>query len=367
MTADAIVIGGGIVGAACAEALSRDGLSTIVVEPHVVGGGATAAGMGHIVVMDDSEAQFALTNYSRDLWRRLVPELPRDVEYEPAGTVWVAADEAEMQAVYAKAKFYRERGVRTEVLEADELARLEPNLRLGLRGGLLVPDDFVVYSPCFTKWLLDRAQRATLAPGKAIAIEDRGVRLASGERLDAPVVICAAGTWTTAFYPDCGIRSRKGHLAITDRYPGFVRHQLIELGYLKSAHAHTSESVAFNAQPRATGQILLGSSRQFDVEDLSVEPHMMRRMIERAVEYMPSIAHLSVLRTWTGFRAATDDHLPLIGPVSGAIGRFIAAGHEGLGITTSLATGQLIADAIAGRASAIDAAPYRPGRMAAHG
>ncbi len=67
-----------------------------VVDGDVIGGGATAAGMGHIVVMDDSEAQFALTRYSQQLWQELRPALPADVEYEQCGTIWVAADEQEM-------------------------------------------------------------------------------------------------------------------------------------------------------------------------------------------------------------------------------------------------------------------------------
>ena len=75
-TADVAVIGGGIVGAACAERLSREGLRVAVLESGVIGGGATAAGMGHIVVMDDSEAEFALTRLSRDLWEELAGDLP---------------------------------------------------------------------------------------------------------------------------------------------------------------------------------------------------------------------------------------------------------------------------------------------------
>ena len=73
-----------------------------IVEPDVIGGGATAAGMGHIVVMDDSEAQFALTRYSQQLWQAIAGELPRDVEYMPCGTIWVAADEEEMREVRRK-------------------------------------------------------------------------------------------------------------------------------------------------------------------------------------------------------------------------------------------------------------------------
>ena len=59
---------------------------------------------------------------------------------------------------------------------------------------------------------------------------------------------------STDLLPDLPIRPKKGHLAITDRYPGFVRHQLVEMGYIKNAHAADGDSVAFNVQPRPTGQ-----------------------------------------------------------------------------------------------------------------
>ncbi len=104
-TADAVIIGAGIVGAACAEALARDGLRVTLIESSAVGGGATAAGMGHIVVMDDSEAQFTLTRYSRDLWNQAVPLLPPEVEFEARGTLWIAADEEEYEAVHRKRGF----------------------------------------------------------------------------------------------------------------------------------------------------------------------------------------------------------------------------------------------------------------------
>src|ERR1700722_17686899 len=93
---DAIVVGAGIVGAACARELAGSGLRVTVCEAGVVGGGATAAGMGHLAVMDDSEAQFALTGYSQSLWRDVAPELPKDAEYLPCGSLWIAADDEEM-------------------------------------------------------------------------------------------------------------------------------------------------------------------------------------------------------------------------------------------------------------------------------
>src|SRR6185437_13479558 len=82
---DIAVVGAGIVGAACAREFADAGLRTALIEPGVVGGGATAAGMGHIAVMDDSEAQFALTRYSQILWKQLAERLPADGEYVRCG------------------------------------------------------------------------------------------------------------------------------------------------------------------------------------------------------------------------------------------------------------------------------------------
>src|SRR5579872_2431780 len=273
-TYDVVIVGAGIVGAACADAFAERGMRVAIVDDGVVGSGATAAGMGHIVVMDDSEAQFALTNYSQRLWQRLRPELPQDVEYEQTGTIWVAADEEEMAEVLRKRDYYQRRGVAVEVLNAEQLKSAEPHLREGLVGGLLVTGDAVLYPPCAARFLINRAQQrgAKLKLGAPVAeISDKGVRAADGQEFEAQIVVNAAGANAAELTPGIEIKKRKGHLVITDRYPGFVNHQLVELGYLKSAHSVTRDSVAFNVQPRRTGQIILGSSRQFDADDSAVD------------------------------------------------------------------------------------------------
>src|SRR5205823_12371281 len=154
-TYDVVIVGAGIVGAACAYECVQRGMRVAVVDRDVVGGGATGAAMGHIVVMDDSDAQFALTRYSQTLWHELRPELPPEVEYEQCGTIWVAADEIEMSEVLRKRTYYARNSVPVEVLSSSELERLEPNLRKGMAGGLLVPEDGVLYPPCATRFLLD--------------------------------------------------------------------------------------------------------------------------------------------------------------------------------------------------------------------
>jgi glycine/D-amino acid oxidase-like deaminating enzyme len=194
-----------------------------------------------------------------------------------------------------------------------------------------------------------------------------GVRTASGE-LRAEVVVNAAGAQGAALTPELPIVPRKGHLAITDRAPGFCRHQLVELGYLASAHRMTNESVAFNVQPRATtGQVLIGSSRELVGWREGLNRGVLRAMLERAVQFMPALARLPVIRSWTGFRPATPDKLPLIGRWDPVDGLWIAAGHEGLGITTSLGTARLLADLVLGRAPTLEAAPFAPTRVLARG
>ncbi|MFN2408138.1 MAG: NAD(P)/FAD-dependent oxidoreductase [Pyrinomonadaceae bacterium] len=362
---DVIVVGGGIVGAACAAECAAAKLSVALVEARMIGSGATAAGMGHLVVMDDSEAQFALTRYSQVLWNELREELPQTVEHDACGTIWVAADDEEMAEVWRKQRYYSERGVAVEVLDAHSLAEAEPNLRPGLVGGLRVPGDSVIYPPCAAQFFVERAVAlgAKLFIGEPVAAVTRdGVRLRDGSSLAAGLVVNATGSWAPELTPGLGVKKRKGHLVITDRYPRFLRHQLVELGYLKSAHSVTADSVAFNIQPRRTGQLLIGSSRQYEVDHERVDESIVTRMLARAIEYLPLLGKLSALRTWTGYRAATPDKLPLIGPSPEQENLFLATGHEGLGITTSLGTAKLLVDQIMQREPAIPLEPYAPCR-----
>jgi glycine/D-amino acid oxidase-like deaminating enzyme len=299
----------------------------------------------------------------------LSPELPGDAEYLPCGSLWIATDDDEMGEVHRKYHYYSTRGIPVEILDSAEVAAAEPNLRPRLAGGLLMTSDSVCYPPCAARFLIERSARAgaqVLLSRRVVAVSGSGVEFAGGDRLSAGLTILATGAAITRMMPEIPVVPRKGHLLITDRYPGFLRHQLIELGYLKSAHSVTTDSVAFNAQPRITGQLLIGSSRQFGADDPRIERNILSRMLNRALEYMPGLANLSAIRTWTGFRAATPDKLPLIGRCPGFDRVYLATGHEGLGISTSLATGRLLADEILNRPSVISRAAYNPERSFAH-
>jgi D-hydroxyproline dehydrogenase subunit beta len=306
-----------------------------------------------------------LTKLSLQLWKALEGELPSSAEYQQTGTLWIASDEEELTEVRRKWNLYRSVGLKCEILDGAALAQAEPMLRRPLAGALRVPGDGVIYPPVAAQFLLRGViERGALFTGcSVVSIDGSTVFLGDGTRISAGHVVNAAGCSAVELTPGIAMRKRKGHLIITDRYPGFLRHQVVELGYLKSAHSVTTDSVAFNLQPRATGQILIGSSRQYADESTAVDDGIVRKMIERACEYMPGVASLSALRIWTGFRAATPDKLPLIGPSLENPKVLLATGHEGLGITTSMATAQLITDMLLDRRSSIAREPYLPSRM----
>lgn len=359
-----VVVGAGIVGAACALELVKQGAAVTVVDSQFCGGGTTAAGMGHIVVMDDSPAQAALTKLSVELWR----DRSRDFEaseYDPCGTLWVASDDEEMAGAETKVGLYRDLGVEAELVSAQAVRALEPWLRPGLAGGMRVPGDAVLYPTSAARQLLAQA----VALGAAVDLNCEVVRLQpgvahvyDGSAITADLVVNAAGSRAGELSEGIPIQPRKGHLAITDRYPGRVSHQVLELGYLKSAHATEGPSVAFNVQPRKTGQLLIGSSREFVGWDGAINHELLNRMLSRATEFMPALGACSVVRVWTGFRPATPDKLPLIGEMEPGI--WLATGHEGLGITTSLGTARLLRELIFGETTSIDARPYAANRFA---
>ena len=197
-----------------------------------------------------------------------------------------------MEEVKRKQRFYGERGVAAEILDAQTLYEAEPGLRSGLAGGLRIPSDAVIYPPCAAKHFVDKASErgACVFVGKpVIELSGKGAKLSDGTFISSGVALNATGHWAPQLTPGINVRKRKGHLVITDRYPGFVRHQLVELGYLKSAHSLTSDSVAFNVQPRRTGQVLVGSSRQYGVETDGVDQEILSQMIERATGFMPRL------------------------------------------------------------------------------
>jgi len=362
---DVLILGAGIVGCACAREFAQAGLRVGLVEPGSIAGEATSAAMGHVVVLDDSPAQLTLTAYARSLWAELNPQLPANVDAAFPGTLWIVTDEQEFNALRAKQAAYTQSGVATEILDSAALAAIEPHLRSGLAGALFVPHDGVLAPAAAAHFFFDQAMQAgaVLLSGHAAVRASAGsVQLDDGSQHSAAHIVIATGA-EMRLVPWIPLQRRKGQLVLTVPAPGLLHRQIVELGYLRSAHQLTGESIAFNVQPRNSGEILIGSSRQSGTLDPAIDQPLLQRMVEYAYSFMPVLAGLATSRAWTGFRAATPDKIPYLGPTEDS-SILLAMGFEGLGITTAPAAARLLLDHIFNLPSAIDPTPYLPTRIA---
>lgn len=358
---DVVVIGGGIIGAACAWQLVKQGLHVTLIDDRQPG--ATAAGMGHLVCMDDDPAELTLSAWSLALWRTLTPRMPEQCAWRGCGTLWLAENDDEMAVAREKQQRMAAHLVSSELQTTAQLAAREPLLRTGLAGGLWVPGDSIVYAPNVARWFIaDAGERLTHLHDSATALEEPVVVLKSGARIQAKDIVVANGLGANSLLRENWLRAKKGQLAITDRYGPLVQHQLVELGYGASAHAGGT-SVAFNVQPRPTGQLLIGSSREFDNTARELDLPLLALMLERARHFLPALDALNIIRCWSGYRAASQDGNPLIGPHPRRSGVWLALGHEGLGVTTAPATAQLLAAQLIGEQSPLAADPWLPSRL----
>ncbi|MCF3173087.1 FAD-binding oxidoreductase [Streptomyces sioyaensis] len=369
-----MIVGAGVVGAACAYYAGRSGLSVAVVDRGPVAGGTTGAGEGNLLVSDKEPGpELALALLSTRLWRELAAELPPEIEYETKGGLVVAADEPGMTSLRAFRAAQGEAGVESTDLPGDRLRDVEPHLAPGLAGGVLYPQDAQV-QPALAAAHLLRASGARLhlgaevtavlrGPGGAV----RGVRTPRGDLL-APAVVNATGTWAGRLASLAGVTvpvlPRRGYVLVTEVLPRVVRRKVYAADYVAdvaSGSAALQTSAVVEGTP--AGPVLIGASRERVGFDRTLSADVLRRLAAQAAALFPVLAGVRVIRTYQGFRPYLPDHLPAIGPDPRAPGLLHACGHEGAGIGLAPATGRLIAAALTDTVSPLDARPFRPERF----
>ncbi|MEV4949371.1 FAD-binding oxidoreductase [Streptomyces sp. NPDC053755] len=371
---DVIVIGAGVVGAACAYDAARAGLSVAVVDRGAVGGGTTGAGEGNLLVSDkEAGPELDLALFSAGLWRDLAAALPGEFEYEPKGGIVVAPDDAALKALRVFADGQRGAGVDAVEVPAGALHDLEPHLAPGLAGAFHYPQDAQV-QPARAAARLLAASGATLHLGEEVTDivrrkgAVRGVRTRAGTEILAPHVVNAAGTWGGRVAELAGVNlpvlPRRGFVLVTEPLPRVVRHKVYAADYISdvaSGSAALQSSAVVEGTP--SGPVLIGATRERVGFDRSLSVEALRRLAAQAAALFPVLADVRVLRTYLGFRPYLPDHLPAIGPDPRVPGLLHACGHEGAGIGLAPATGRLITAALTGTRPPVDPTPFRPDRF----
>ncbi|MGW3987224.1 NAD(P)/FAD-dependent oxidoreductase [Streptomyces sp. NPDC004830] len=375
LTCDVVVIGAGVVGAACALYAARAGLRPVVVDRGPVAGGTTGAGEGNLLVSDKEPGpELELALLSARLWAELAEEgLGGAVEYEPKGGLVVAGGDTALAGLEKLAAGQRAAGVAALPVPVTGLRDLEPHLAPGLAGGMHYPQDAQVMPALAAAHLL-RASGARLLTGREVTEvlrgaggAVRGVRTDRGE-LHAPAVVNAAGTWGAEVAARAGVRlpvlPRRGFVLVTEPLPPRIRHKVYAADYVADV---ASDAASLQTSPvvegTPAGPVLIGASRERVGFDRSLSLPAVRALAAGATALFPFLAGVRALRTYAGFRPYLPDHLPAIGPDPRLPGLFHACGHEGAGIGLATGTGRLIARALTGEPPDLDLGPFRPDRF----
>jgi glycine/D-amino acid oxidase-like deaminating enzyme len=382
VSVDVVIVGAGIVGAACAYHATRAGLSVCVVDRGPLAGGTTSAGEGNLLVSDKEPGpELDLALLSNALWRSMA-DVPwhgttfgQRAELDPKGGLVVAASAVTLQSLDALAGQQAAAGVESVRVPAAGLPEHEPNLAPDLAGGFLYPQDMQV-QPMLAAALLLRLARdagATVLLGETVTGLSRGGDRVTGVRtpgreLSAGAVVNCAGTWAGEVAALAGVRvpvaPRRGFVLVTEPLPRVVRHKVYFADYVADV---ASDSAALQASPvvegTPSGTVLIGATRERVGFDRTWSPDAIQRLATNAVRLFPFLADVVALRAYRGFRPYCPDHLPVIGPDPRAPGLWHACGHEGAGIGLSAATGRLIAQSLRGEPTDLPLHPFRPERF----
>ncbi|GIH94687.1 NAD(P)/FAD-dependent oxidoreductase [Planobispora siamensis] len=384
---DVVVVGAGIVGAACAYYAARAGLDVVVLDRGPVAGGTTGAGEGNVLVSDKEPGpELDLALLSNRLWRELADSGPDGpgpgpagggFEFEAKGGLVVAETPPVMEAL---ADLAVKQGVEHAVVEPGRLRDYEPHLAEGLAGGVFYPQDAQVQPMLAAARLIRRGGesfgRGALMLRTGVTVTgfvrdgDRvtGVRTDQGDIL-AGAVVNAAGTWGGEVAALAGVRvpvlPRRGAILVTEPLERpLIRHKVYTAAYV-TAVASDSEGLESSAVVEGTpaGPVLIGASRERVGFDRAVPASVLGRLAAQAVALFPVLAGYKAIRAYCGFRPYCPDHLPVIGEDPRAPGLYHACGHEGAGIGLAPATGHLIAQALTGTRPDLELTPFRPDRF----
>ncbi|UOW01953.1 FAD-dependent oxidoreductase [Agrococcus sp. SCSIO52902] len=378
-----LVIGAGVIGAACALRLSQAGAEVLLVDRSGVAAETSSRCEGNVLVSDKSadaslraEAELAIA--SNAMWRELAAQLDAErgdgpaTEFEAKGGI-VVAFPGNAEALERFADGQRSIGIRAHAVDRAALADLEPDLAPEVALGVHYPDDAQVQPSLATQSMAAAALRRG---ARLVRAEVTGARL-QGERIvgvettagpiDADAVVVCAGPWSGEVSARLGgaidIRPRRGTILVTTPMPQRIRHKVYDADYVGAVGSGAAElqtSTVVESTP--AGTVLIGSSRERVGFDETGTLPALAEIAAKATRLFPFLADVQLLRTYSGFRPYARDHLPVIGPDLRVAGLFHAAGHEGAGIGLAPATAALIAHHVLGAAAPLDAAPFLPSR-----
>jgi glycine oxidase len=368
--ADAVIVGGGVIGLSIARQLALRGLRNVtVIERGEFGKEASWAAGGILapqVEADRADDFFELASASRELYpafaQALQDETGIDVQLEQTGTLYVGFTEDDEQEMRRRFDWQTRAGLRVEWLSGEDARRLEPNISPQVRCALRFPDDWQVEN----RRLIEALVRANQKLGvqlianceiRSVRIEDGRVTGIESEKtsIEAPIVVIAAGAWTSEVKtsetnsPAVLIKPVRGQMLCFQTEPTFAHHVIYSSrGYLV---------------PRRNGSLLAGSTSERVGFDKQVTDEGTVSIRSMAFEIAPGLESAAISDSWAGFRPHAPDDLPVLGPAAEIDGLFYATAHYRNGILLAPITAEIIAEAVLNRKSSRLLESFSPDRF----
>jgi len=390
---DIVVVGGGIIGAACAFELAERGAAVTLLEKDELAAGASGRNLGYLDTSKDPVlAPLARLSLERYAEISADPPTPFFLDDEPIGTLAVTIERDELDDLRAWAASAEAVGVRVERVD-DRLRDLEPELSPDVLEAHLLHEGHRVDPLALTVCLgaLARIAGATIrhhAPARRlVARGDRVTGVVTDDGIvGADTVVLAAGPWSPAIARPLGVslpiaaargwlvhaaperplfrhwiqsgarRLMAGREPGTASEPGKLRLSMREFG-----EARETRDVSPMIQPAPDGSVLTGTSREPSFATDPFDLDVPRIVAAQAARLVPALADAPVLATWSGVRPVSPDERPLLGWVRE--GLFVATGHGSEGVILGAGSAELVAALVLGVEPPLDPTPFDPARF----
>ena len=363
--ADVIVVGGGAMGTSIAYHLATAGAGRVVLLEREValGLGSTGRCAGGFRHQFSSEINVRLSLESIRIIRSFTEDhgLPLDVHAD--GYLFLVRDAGSWAGYRAAAAMQRSLGARVEELDADSVGELVPGVALdGIVGATFGPDDGIADPSGLANGYATLARRAGVeirlgtavtairVVGRGGAGRVTGVETSAG-RIDAPVVVNAAGVWAPALAATCGvelpIEPQPRHVVVTSGFPGRPERRTLVIDTATMFYFHREGAGVLMGMPRLADAV---ATFETTVDDRWIA----EELLPAAVSVLPALADAGLARSWVGLYEMTPDRHAILGPVSGLDGLFLANGFSGHGFQHAPIVGKVIAELITGRPPTVD-------------
>lgn len=413
--ADAVVIGGGIIGSFTAYYLAQRGMKVALVEKGVVGGEQSSRNWGWCRQQNRDARELPMATKSVDLWERFTAESGEQTGFRRCGLFYVSNDEQELATWASWREFARTAGVTTHMLTAEEATSRAGFTGRKWRGGVFSPSDGIanpgLAAPAVAKALMKLG--GTVHQGCAA----RGIETAGGGvtgvvtekgTIRTSLAIMAGGAWASSFcnqldvrFPQASVRqsivalstagvdlpdafyskgismTQRGHgchaLAISGRarvdptmqFLRFAR-EFIPMFRRRWRNLSPGGLEAFRSGHESLARWSLDRPTPMEamrILDPKVDQKVVRLLRKRAGALIPALASAPVAGSWAGYVDSTPDGVPVIGEVPSVPGFILAAGFSGHGFGIGPGAGHLVADIASGALPIVDARPYALSRF----